>query len=128
MRLTRALRKWIAVLTLGALGFAQASVSLAACSMERGTISDVLAAKTSTPCDCGTAMTEFGPLFANRCVAHCTSGLQLSGAAAAIAHVAAPAPTLVRPRAQQRVTWRRRAQLPPVASVPKRIQLHSFLV
>lgn len=128
MRLTRTLRIWIAALMLGALGFAQASVSLAACSMERGTIGEVLADKSPAPCDCGTALTEFGPLYANRCVAHCTSDLQLSGAAVAIAHAAALAPPLVLPRAQQRVAWSRRAPVPLAASVPKRIQLHSFLV
>ena len=128
MRLNRTLRIWTAALMLGALGFAHASISVAACSMERGSISEVLAAKTTDPCDCGTAMTEFGPLYTNRCLAHCTSDLQLSGVATVIANGVSSAPTLLLPRATLKVAWPRRADVPPGASVPKRIQLHSFLV
>ncbi len=128
MRLNRTLRMWIAALLLGALGFAHASVSLAACSMERGSISQVLAAEPSDSCNCGTSMTEFGPLYTNRCLAHCTSDLQLSGVVTIIANGVAFAPTLSVPRALQRSAWPRGAAAPPGAGVPKRIQLHSFLV
>ena len=128
MRPNRTLRIWTAALMLGALGFAHASVSIAACSMERGSISEVLAAETPDPCDCGTAMTEFGPLYTNRCLAHCTSDLQLSGGAAVIAHGVSNAPGFLLLRATQRADWPRRADVAPGASVPKRIQLHSFLV
>jgi hypothetical protein len=124
MRPTRTLRIWIAALMLGALGFSQASVSLAACSMERGAIGEVLAEKTAAPCDCGAALTEFGPLYANRCVAHCTSDLQLTGAASAIASGTTYGPMLVLPRAAA-PRW---TDAPPPMGVPKRIQLHSFLV
>lgn len=119
---------WIAVLLLGALGFAHANISLAACAMERGSISEVQAAEPSDSCDCGTAMTEFGPLYANLCLAHCTADLQLSGAATAIANGVANAPLLFLQRTTQRATSPRRADAPPTAGVPKRIRLHSFLV
>jgi len=128
MRLNRTLRIWTAALVLGALGFAHASVSIAACSMERGSMSEVLAVETSDSCDCGTAMTEYGPLYMNRCVAHCTADLQLSGAAAAIVNDPTSAPALFLPGAARSAGWPRRADVPPGASVPKRIQLHSFLV
>jgi len=128
MRRNRTLRTWIAALLLGALGFAQASVSLAACSMERGSISEVLAAEPADACDCGTAVTEFGPRYANRCLAHCTSDLQLSSVTAVITSGLSNAPMLFLPRATQRAAWRRWAEAAPAASVPKRIQLHSFLV
>lgn len=127
MRLSRTLRIWVAALLLGALGFAHASVSMAACSMDRGSMSEVLAAGTEEPCDCGTAMTEFGPLYTNRCLAHCTTDLQLSGVTPALASAVPGAHTLLLPRVALRATWPRRAA-PPAAGVPKRIQLHSFLV
>ena len=119
---------WVAALVLGALGFAHASVSLAACSMERGSMSEVLAVESSDSCDCGTAMTEYGPLYTNRCVAHCTADLQVSGVVAVIVNGATNAPALFLPGAAWRAGWPRRADVPPGASVPKRIQLHSFLV
>lgn len=128
MRMSRTLRTWIAALLLGAIGFAQASISMAACSMERGSMNEVLATETSAPCDCGTAMTEFGPLYTNRCLAHCTSDLQLSGVATALAIGIPGTPTLLLPRARQRAAWPRRVATPPATGIPKRIQLHSFLV
>lgn len=128
MRMNRTLRKWIAALMLGALGFAHASVSVAACSMERGALGQVLAVEAAAPCECGTAMTEFGPLYSNRCLAHCTSDLQLAGVAVALASGAIRAPMIVLPPAPLRGSWLRWAGVPPAAVVPKRIQLHSFLV
>lgn len=119
---------WIAGLVLGMLGFAHASVSLAACSMERGSMNEFLAVETSNPCDCGTSMTEFGPLYTNRCLAHCTSDLRLSRMAVAVASGVSDAPTLLLPRSTQRTGKPRRGGTPPAARVPKRIQLHSFLV
>jgi hypothetical protein len=92
--------------------------------MERASIGEVLAVETSDPCDCGSAMTEFGPLYTNRCLAHCTSDLQLSSAAFVVASGPAHGPALILPRAG----GPQRTDVPPPAGVPKRIQLHSFLV
>ena len=126
--MNRESKSWVAVLMLGVLAFAHSSVSMAACSMERGTISQVIAVEAADPCECGTAMTEFGPLYTNRCLAHCTSDLQLAGVAVAIVSGVSQAPTLLLPRMVQRAAWPRWAVAPPAATVPKRIQLHSFLV
>lgn len=128
MRMNRRLKSWVAVLMLGVLAFAHASVSMAACSMERGSIGQVLAVEPADPCECGAALTEFGPLYANRCLAHCTSDLQLTGVPAAIVDGVSQAPTLLLPRIVQRAAWPRWAVAPLAATVPKRIQLHSFLV
>ena len=128
MRMNRRLKSWVAALMLGVLAFAHASVSTAVCSMERGAIGQVLAVEPAHPCECGAALTEFGPLYANRCLAHCTSDLQLAGVPAAIVAGVSQAPMLLLPRAAERAAWPRWADSPPAAAVPKRIQLHSFLV
>ena len=128
MRMNRSLRSWVAVLMLGVLAFAHASVSTAACPMGRGAISQVLAAEPADPCECGAALTEFGPLYANRCLAHCTSDLQLAGVPVAIVGGVSRAPMLFLPRAVERAAWPRWADSPPSVTVPKYIQLHSFLV
>ena len=126
MRLNRTLRTWIAALLLGALGFAHASVSMAGCSMERGSIGVAPAAESSEPCECDNG-TEIAPLWTNLCFAHCTSDLQLFGSVAVAVNNAVHVSSLVAPRATQPPHWRR-LMVPPAASVPKRIQLHSFLV
>lgn len=126
--MSRILRTWVAALLLGALGFAQASIALAACAMERGSIAAVLAPESSDPCDCGPAMTEFGPLYSNRCLAHCTSDLQLSGAAPVIVAAGAQVSASILLRPVPPMALPRWGSPPPAAAVPKRIQLHSFLV
>jgi hypothetical protein len=128
MRSFRRVKSLIAALVLGTLAFAQASVSLAACSMERGSVGQVIAAQASAPCDCGTMATEFGPLYANRCLAHCTADLQLSSMAAAIADHGAPAPVLLLPRARSQAAHSTGLQAPPPGTVPPRILLHAFLI
>lgn len=128
MYLKRARRAWIALLLLGALAFAHASVSTAACLMERGTVSDVLAAEPEAPCECGTSVSEFGPLYANRCLAHCTADLQLAGAAVAVVAGMARRAWLPVPRASRPARRSRSGDAPLADAIPKRIQLHSFLV
>lgn len=126
MRLTRSPRKWIAVLLLVALAFTQASVALADCPMERGSIGAAPAAESSETCECDIG-TEIAPLWTNLCFAHCTSDLQLFGSVAVAVNNADHVSGLVAPRATQPPHWRRQLA-PPAATVPKRIQLHSFLV
>lgn len=126
MRLSRTLRTWVALLLLGALAFAHASVSMAACSMERGAMNEVLAVGTEAPCDCSTSVSESGPLYANRCLAHCTADLQLAGAALAILADATQGAILLVPQGPP-AEWRLRpGGASPWATIPRRIQLHSF--
>lgn len=126
MRLSRTPRVWVALMVLGALAFAHASVSIAACAMERGTMVEVLAVETEAPCDCGTSVTESGPLYANRCLAHCTADLQLAGAAVAIAADAVQGAMLPVPQDSRSTRPLRSAGSSPAAVIPRRIQLHSF--
>lgn len=122
------MKRWIALTLLGALAFSHASVSMAACSIERGAIGQAIAVAAAEPCDCGTSATGFGPLHANRCVAHCTSDLQLAGLSIAIVRSAAETPALYLPRMGLRAVPRTGLDAPPPGAVPRRILLHSFLI
>lgn len=128
MRTFRRVKCLIAALVLGTLAFAQASVSLAACSMERGSVGQVIAAETSAPCECGTVATEFGPLYANRCLAHCTADLQLSAVPVAMADISACSHVLLVPHARSAVARATGLRAPPLGTPPPRILLHSFLI
>ena len=119
----------VAILLIGLLAFAQASVSLAACPLERGSLARVVAATSEAPCSgCGTAVTEYGPHYANRCVAHCTADLQLAGLPLAIVRGAADSPVLVVAGPERHPAARTGLDAPPPGTPPRRILLHSFLV
>ena len=125
LRLTRR----IAILLIGLLVFAQASVALAACTLDRGSLPQMMGASSEMPCgDCGVSMTDFGPLYANRCVAHCTADLQLAGMQAALACSAADVPALFLPRTELRAGLTLGLEAPPPGTPPRRVLLHSFLI
>jgi hypothetical protein len=117
----------IALALVAMLVFAQASIALAACPMDRGSLAPML--EMSDGCgDCNTEIKAEAPQYANRCVAHCTSDLQLSGSLTALAAHAADAPILVLPRYELHRVPRAVAELSPPGAVPVRILLHSFLI
>ncbi len=125
--MNRALKRWIASVLLAALAFTHASVSFAACPLERGHLGAVMTSKAEL-CDDDLSVTGFESLYANRCVVHCTSDLQLSGDAAAIVRSPGDAPVLVlKPAATARVP-RTISDPSPPGAVPIRILLHSFLI
>ena len=125
--MNRALKRWVASVLLAVLAFTHASVSFAACPLERGHLGAVMASKAE-PCGDDLSVTGFESLYANRCVAHCTSDLQLSGDAAAIVRSPGDAPVLVlKPAATARVP-RTISDPSPPGGVPIRILLHSFLI
>ena len=81
--------------------------------------------------DCGSCEAqgnEGTPQNANRCVAHCTADLQLSGGILVLVRSPAYVPVLVLPPGD-RVAFRATGldQAPPGAP-PRRILLHSFLI
>jgi hypothetical protein len=123
LRLIRRVSLWL----IAMLAFAQASVAVAACTMDRGSLAPML--EMSEGCgDCKTELKPDAPQYANRCVAHCTSDLQLSGSLAALAVHPADGPVLVVPRAARyRVPCAIDEPSPPGA-VPVRILLHSYLI
>ncbi len=125
--MNHALKRWVASVLLAALAFTHASVSFAACPLERGHLGTVMTSKAE-PCRDDLSVTGFESLYANRCVAHCTSDLQLSGDAAAIVRSPGEAPVLVlKPAATARVP-RTISDPSPPGEVPIRILLHSFLI
>lgn len=111
-RLIRRFSIWLIAL----LAFAQTSVALAACSMDRGSLAPMLEMSS----DCGDC--------ANRCIAHCTADLQLSGSCAALAVHPADVPVLVLARAEVDRAPCAADPVSPPGTVPIRILLHSFLI
>jgi hypothetical protein len=89
LRLIRRVSIWL----IAMLAFAQASVAIAACSMERGSLAPML--EMADGCGCETQVKTDAPQYANRCVAHCTADLQLAGLAAALVRSPADAPVLI---------------------------------
>lgn len=116
----------MAILLMALLGFAQASVALSACPMERGGLSPMLV--VGGGCGCETEVKTYTPQYANRCVAHCTADLQLGGLPVALVRGPADAPVLLLPRAELNFQSGAALEAPPPVPVPSRILLHSFLI
>jgi hypothetical protein len=122
LRLIRRVSIWL----IAMLAFAQASVAIAACSMERGSLAPML--EMADGCDCETQVKPDAPQYANRCVAHCTADLQLSGGAAALVRSPADAPVLFVQSFDRSPVLCTGLEAPPPGTVPPRILLHSFLI
>jgi len=123
LRLIRRVSIWL----IAVLAFAQASVAIAACSMERGSLAPMLEMAEGCDCEAPQVKTD-APQYANRCVAHCTADLQLSGGAAALVRSPAEAPVLLLPRFDRSPAPNTGLESPPRGTVPPRILLHSFLI
>jgi|SRR6266850_2227740 len=123
----RALKRWVTSVLLVALAFTHASVSFAACPLERGHLGAVMTSKAE-PCGDDLSVTGFESLYANRCVAHCTSDLQLAGDAVAVVRSPGDTPVLVLPPAPIVRMPRLITEDSPPGEVPIRILLHSFLI
>lgn len=122
IRLIRRVSIWL----IAVLAFAQMSVAIAACSMERGSLAPML--EMADGCGCETQVKPDAPQYANRCVAHCTADLQLSGGGAALVRSPGDAPVLFVPRFDRSPVARTGLESPPPGTVPPRILLHSFLI
>lgn len=117
----------IAITLIAFMAFAQASVALAGCPMERGGLSAML--QTGEPCGgCETEFKPYFPEFANRCVAHCTADLQNAGPAVALVRSPGEPPLLVVFPALAPASLDRGLEAPPPGAPPRRILLHSFLI
>jgi hypothetical protein len=121
-RFTRRISIWL----IAMLVFAQASVAVAACTMDRGSFAPML--QMAEGCDCETQLKPDAPQYANRCVAHCTADLQLSGSMTALVRSPAHVPVLLLPPFDRLASPRTGLESPPPGSVPHRILLHSFLI
>lgn len=124
--MSRSLLRRTAILLSALFLFAQGSVALAACAMDRGSMAPAMEMAADTECDCGEMQTNTTP--SAKCVAHCTADLQLSGAAFVL--VRAPSASAV----LHVVAFRNSAievvpgKVPLRSGVPPRILLHSFLI
>lgn len=128
MHTNRRLRRWIALLILGALAFAQASIAAAACEMDRRALPQAVTSMDSEVCDCEMSSMGNAPFYTNRCLAHCTADLQIAGLPVAIVRSPADVPVLFVPLGNLRAVARVRPDSSQTAPVPIRILLHSFLV
>lgn len=122
-------RRWLSIALLAVLGFAQASLVLAACAMDRGQLAQALAQPAGHECcdEMGSGPNgDALPMSANECVAHSTADLQVFGGPLPIFIAIADLPVWVVPADRPAAVPR----LAPLARqrVPSRILLHSFLI
>lgn len=124
--MSRRLRRLTATWLLALLGFAQGSLAIAGCVMDRAELPQVLTG--TAPHDCcdeagGQAMSP------NGCVTQSTSDLQVVGAPIVPAAVAPSLQAvLVVASLPPGVSARWAAEIQPPTVVPPRILLHSFLI
>ena len=128
--MNRRLKRWLSILLLGALAFAQANFVMAACSMDRGNLAQMLAGETHDCCEEG-ALCETGgvvPMSVTACLSHSTSDLQTSAGFVSI--TVPPSVGLVRLVPPPSFTSLAPPDVFPVQhrAVPARILLHSFLI
>src|SRR5260221_11448677 len=122
------LKRRVAMFTLVMLAFAQASVTLSGCAMDRGTMSTAMAADNDeSRADCEMPITKTSPQKANLCALHCTWDLQAASGAVAVDR--SPADWHIAAVALPRSAPARRPGLhaPPSIPPPHRILLPSFL-
>ena len=105
------------------LAFANGSLALAACGMDRGSMAQSMAMPDMPDCDGAGNSPAPGAV----CAAHCTSDLQLPGLQLPLVREAPAAPVLVVELRERRFDGALHAALPHPAP-PPRILLHSFLI
>lgn len=105
--------------------FAQGTVVLAACAMDRASMAQAMTMASNEACTCGG--TEMKTSVTASCVAHCTVDLQQAGLPVALVHGSASAPILLVP-VPDLDPGRTALHTPPLVPLPRRILLHSFLI
>lgn len=122
----RAFRR-IALVLLALLGFAQASIALAACTMDRSALGP--ANVDSATMECGLPEhTDPGPVNANVCLAHCTADLTSTPGVAPVVPALPQTPVLTLPRIDQTARPLMHEQVPPPGMPPPRVLFHSYLI
>jgi len=126
----RSIKRWLAIMLLGTLGFAQASLALTACAMDRGQLADMLSAQSHECCDetASAPCDESMAVPANVCFTGSTADLQ--AVAAAVLNADAPVQVVawLVPDPQPEYVLAARSPAPPPKALPPRILLHSFLI
>jgi hypothetical protein len=123
--MTARLLRRVAISLIALFLFAQGSVVLAACAMDRASMAQAMTMESNEACSCDGA--EMQMSVTASCVAHCTVDLQLAGLPIALVHASESAPVLLVPVGRED---RSLAALhtPPPVPLPRRILLHSFLI
>lgn len=129
----RRLIRRFALALIAFLAFAQASVVLATCAMDRGDMGPMMvqASESSAAGDecCAPASGQsFEAQVANHCFAHCTADLQLTGFPVVLVQLPAATPVLMLPRLERSFPGRAVLEAPPPPTITSRILLHSFLI
>lgn len=114
----------VAVALVALLVYAQGSVALAACKLDRGAMA--LAAAGHECCD--TTDAEPGPQLGNVCLAHCTANLQVFELPMALVRAPADAAVLTVPVADAESPGARGHAASPTPAVPPRILFQTFLI
>jgi hypothetical protein len=124
--MNRSLLRRTALLLTALFLFAQGSVALAACAMDRGSMAPAMEMAADMECDCGA--TEANTTPNANCVAHCTADLQLPGGAAVLVRASAISAVLHVVAFREHSIQAFNGKVPPPRGVPSRILLHSFLI
>jgi hypothetical protein len=131
--MNRRLIRRLALTLIAVLAFAQASVVLAACTMDRGEMGPMMAHTSDSGAadeDCCAPAAVHSPQaqVANSCFTHCTADLQMTGFPVGLVQAPAATPVLVLPQPERRFQGRALLEAPPPPTVTSRILLHSFLI
>jgi hypothetical protein len=131
--MNRRLIRRLALALIAFLAFAQASVVLAACAMDRGEMGPMLMEPTESAaaaegCCEPPSVQSAEVQVANNCFAHCTADLQLTGFPVVLVQVPAATPVLLLPQLERSFPGRAVLEAPPPPTVTSRILLHSFLI
>lgn len=122
-------RLWTAILVLAALAFAQASVALAGCSMDRGMLAVAMAMPADDECGaCEMPKKQLALESMNVCVAHCTADLQQVSEPVAIVPGSAFLTVLFVTRPPSDPSSPKGLTAAPPGAPPHRVLLHSFLI
>jgi hypothetical protein len=131
--MNRRLIRPLAVALIAFLAFAQASVVLAACAMDRGEMGPMMVQTDESGAvgeGCCTPAPVQSPQaqVANNCFAHCTADLQLTGSPVVLVQLPAATPVLLLAQVERSFPGRAVLEAPPPPAVTSRILLHSFLI
>jgi hypothetical protein len=131
--MNRHLIRRLALALIAVLAFAQASVVLAACTMDRGEMGPMMAHTSHSGAadeDCCAPAAVHSPeaQVANGCFMHCTADLQITGFPVVLAQVPTATPVRFLPQLERSYPGRALLEAPPPPTVTSRILLHSFLI
>ena len=119
----RAIRR-IALALIALLVYAQGSVALAACTMDRGEMAQAAAGHDC----CDSTGGQSGPQLGNVCLAHCTANLQVFELPVALVRAPADTSVLTLPVAGADLPDPRGDAASPTLAVPPRILFQTFLI